>query len=88
MQPGRKEIVAVKIGDVLTTDPVLILEAAERGGIPLHYMARGMFRYLAKIETDKELKLLWNKLASGPALFIIEEDGTMHGPSSFSLNNE
>lgn len=86
MKPGRKEIVAVKIGDAITTDPVLVLEAAERGGIPLNYMARGTFRYLAKIEIDPELKRLWTKLASAPALFIIEEDGSMHGPSSYPLN--
>ena len=85
----RKEIVAVSFGStgagmIFSTDPVYILDVAERGGVPMNYLTRGAVRFMAQREFKKELRQELLRIANGPALFIIEEDGTMSGPSSFT----
>ena len=85
----RKEIVAVTFGSsgegiIMSTDPVYIMEVAERGGVPMNYLTRDAVRFMAKREQDKQLRLQLTKIASGPALFVVEPDGTMSGPSSFT----
>ena len=85
----RKEIVVVSFGSsgagmIFSTDPVYIMQVAERGGTPMNYLTRDAVRFMAKRESNAELKQLLQQIAAGRALFIIEEDGTMHGPSSFT----
>ena len=85
----RKEIVAVTFsssgdGIIMSTDPAYIAEVADAGGVAMNYITRGAMQFMAVREPDKNLRAKMLKIAAGPALFIVEADGTMSGPSSFA----
>lgn len=65
-----REIVAAQIGTMITNNPGTIAAALEKDA-PIRFLDRLHMQIMASFD----LGARWEKLASGPTLFLIGEDG-------------
>ena len=65
-----REIVAAKIGDIITTDPLHIKSAYELD-IPVELICRKRLAFMAAMDLGKK----WQDLAKAPTLFIVDDQG-------------
>jgi len=70
-----KEIVAARIGTIITNDPVVIRAAVEQGAAD-ELLDRKRMQVMAALDLGDR----WKMLAEGPALFLIDSEGNPQAP--------
>ena len=70
-----KEIVGANINGKITNNPKLIASAIELS-IPLEFLDRKRMQFMACCD----LGIRWEKMATGPTLFRLDEKGIPHAP--------
>jgi len=64
------EIVGARIGNTITNDRAMILEAVERNRIT-EFLDRDRMKFMAAMDVGRN----WELMASGPTLFCVDENG-------------
>lgn len=71
-----KEIVAAKIGSLITNDPRTIGSAIERNAT-MEFLDRQRMQFMAAMDLGTK----WGKLANSKILFCIDDDGKPQPPN-------
>ncbi len=66
-----KEIVAARIGTVVTNNPRLIRAALELGRKDIEFLDRQRMQFMAAMDLGPR----WERLAESPTLFLMDENG-------------
>lgn len=70
-----REVVGAQIGNLITNNRQLIVDAYNSGD-PVKLLFRGEMKFMADMDLGKH----WENMASGPTLFRLDKDGAPHAP--------
>jgi hypothetical protein len=70
MISGMNEIVGAKVGTMITNIRANIIQGIE-DKLPIQWLSRAHMRMMSECD----LGLNWDKMANGPTLFLLDENG-------------
>ena len=76
-----REIVAAKIGTLMTNDPRTIHDAI-KAGAEMQFMERPHMELMASFD----LGIRWEVLANGPTLFKVDDDNNVYPPDHIEVS--